>query len=407
MSFKPLEVKKPLVLLKTPQSIVHIKHSVTLRQYKYWVILLKLYKDCLDSGEQPDQDGFYYVHKTKITEFLGYEPVRAELKADLRALRSEEIIINVLGKDGEKEERGMGFISEWVLSSKYIAFQIPSFLRRAVTGENSAKQIFQLLNWSIFNSFNGKYEAIIYKLCKDYLGVRRTPYMTIAEYREYIGLKGNEYSEMRDFNKRCINNPIAAINKSEITDIEVSVEFKKVGRKVEGLYFLVKERKQNSLPFPEFEPHKSFTFAKVSITLEDQHKYLSAMSPEEIEATIQRANEYSNTLKAQGKAAQLGAIYKKAFSERWGVQQLEQIKVDKQPQSDLKPSTENQPKKNISNFAGNELILFKAIHKKHPEITEKYVHHFAEESGFSLVQALEKIKSAYKAAEQFSLEKSD
>jgi hypothetical protein len=261
---------------------------------------------------------------------MGYEPMKAELKADFEALRKEPIIINFLDKDGKKTTGGMGFISEWEITSKTIAFKIPSFLECVMRGENEATKIFQLLNWSIFNSFNGKYEAIIYKLCKDYIGIGRTPYMTVQEYRDYIGLKENEYTSTDDFNKRCIKNPIISINKNEMSDIEVSVEFKRTGRKVEGLYFKAKERKQTSLPFPEFEPHKAFSFAKVAISIQDQNKYLETMPPEEIEATILRANEYGDSIKAKGQTVRMAAIYHKAFLERWGVQYLEQRKAEKE-----------------------------------------------------------------------------
>jgi hypothetical protein len=44
------------------------------------------------------------------------------------------------------------------------------------------------------------------------------------------------------------------------------------------------------------------------------------LPPEEIEATIQRANEYGDSIKAKGQKVQMGGIYHKAFLERWGVQ---------------------------------------------------------------------------------------
>jgi plasmid replication initiation protein len=65
------------------------------------------------------------------------------------------------------------------------------------------------------------------------------------------------------------------------------------------------------------------------------------------------------------------------------------------------------PPKNISTLAGLELVLFKEITTNHPEITEKYVRDYAEQSGIDVVQALQKIKADYKAAEEFSLEKTD
>ena len=63
--------------------------------------------------------------------------------------------------------------------------------------------------------------------------------------------------------------------------------------------------------------------------------------------------------------------------------------------------------RNISAFVGLESVLFKEITANHPEITEKYVREYAEQSGVDLVQALQKIKADYKAAEEFSLEKTD
>jgi plasmid replication initiation protein len=71
-----------------------------------------------------------------------------------------------------------------------------------------------------------------------------------------------------------------------------------------------------------------------------------------------------------------------------------------------KPSKPNPPK-NISTLAGLELVLFKEITANHPEISEKYVRDYAEQSGIDVVQALQKIKADYKAAEEFSLEKTD
>jgi plasmid replication initiation protein len=332
MMEKPIKNKKPIIL-KTPQSIVHIKHTISLRQYKYWVLLLRFYREFFELGEEPDKKGFYSVPIAKISDYMGYEPMKTELKADFGALRREPIIINFLDKDGKKAVHEMGFISEWKITSKTIAFRIPSFLEEVMRGDNEATRIFQLLNWNIFNSFNGKYEAIIYKLCKDYIGIRRTPYMTIVDYREYIGLKENEYIQFFELNRWTITSPIKAINKNEMSDITVSVEYKRTGRKVDGLYFKATEKKQTSLPFPEFEPNKAFAFAKIAISIQDQNKYLETMSPEEIEATIQRANEYAENLKAKGQKAHMGGIYQRAFSERWGVQYLAQHQAE---QADIK-----------------------------------------------------------------------
>lgn len=75
-------------------------------------------------------------------------------------------------------------------------------------------------------------------------------------------------------------------------------------------------------------------------------------------------------------------------------------------ESPQKPKKLESPKASTS-FAGLQLVLLNQIQKNHPEITEKYVRDYAEQSGLDVVQVLEKIRADYKAAEEFSLEKTD
>ena len=91
-----------LSILKTSQAVVHISHGITLRQYKYWILLLHFYREAYKQVPSSDFDGTYRVSISKISEYLGYEPVKAELKADFEVLRKEPIVINILSKDGHK-----------------------------------------------------------------------------------------------------------------------------------------------------------------------------------------------------------------------------------------------------------------------------------------------------------------
>ncbi len=308
--------------LKTPQSLIHINHNMTILQYKYWIIFLHHIKKQIMDGVEADKNGYQYISFDEISKFLGYTPKKSEVYADLKRLRSYSVEYNVLEKDGEKAKVIDGFLYSASVSSKRVGYVLPPVFIQAMLDVDEKSNIFQLLNWEIFNSFSGKYEAIIYKLCKDYEGVKRTPYMTVDEFREYLGLKDEEYSQFKALNRSCISNPVKKINESLISDISIKVMFEKEGRSIKGLYFGI-ESKQMSLPFDDLPQTKAFDFAKVSIPLVEQKKYLETMEEVEIIATIERANEYAETLTKQEKKANLGAIYKKAFSDRWGVQYLE------------------------------------------------------------------------------------
>ena len=304
-------------ILKAPQAVVHIKHSITLRQYKIWLIILQKYREFYESGDSFDEEGFFKFPKNDIDEILEYEIKKDVLKDELDKIRKEPIIINYLEKDKTPVTHGMGFISEWKISSKTVRCKLPSFLEKVMKGLDQPRAMFQLLNWQIFNHFSGKYEAIIYKLCRDYVGAKNTPYMTVEEFRSYMGLKPNEYEQFMKLNEWVVKKPVDKINKSEVSDISVKVQYRTEGRKKLGLYFVVSRKNQTSIPFPELQQNEAFRFAKVHIETLTQMEYLALRKPEEIELCIERANEYGEGETTKGKEPNYGAIYRKAINEGW------------------------------------------------------------------------------------------
>ena len=68
--------------------------------------------------------------------------------------------------------------------------------------------------------------------------------MTIADFRQYVGLQETEYTEFAELNRWTISKPVKLINESIISDISVRVEFQRKGRKVEGLYFKIEPKQQ-------------------------------------------------------------------------------------------------------------------------------------------------------------------
>lgn len=295
-AIKPAKDARPAI--KTPQELVHIQHKITLRQYKYWILMLRAYRESYEAGEIIDDKGFHRIAITDLKNWIGYEPVKSELRGDLEAIRKEPIIYNVLGKDGKKMMRGAGFVSEWEISSNWVGFKLPSFLRDCVERLDLKSAIFQALNWSIFNSFTGKYEAIIYKLCKDYIGATRTPYMLLDDFRGYMGVGQDEYTDFKRLNQWVISGPVKRINESEIADISIETELKRENRKVVGLWFKVVPKRQTAM---DFGSDAAFRLAQVDIPIAKQKKYLEESTPELVELSIKRANEYADEQKKQEK----------------------------------------------------------------------------------------------------------
>jgi len=327
-------IKRDRIQIKTPQALIHIRHKISLLQYKYWILMLQELRRQTDLGIPSDEKGFRSIPMSVISEALGYVPNKSQLWNDMLGLKNETIAYNFLSKDGGEEKYGAGFISEWKVHSSRIEFKFPSFIEDVVKGLDEPRAIFQSLNWEIFNHFSGKYEAIIYKLCRDYRGVKRTPYFDLARFRDYMGLEKTEYKEFRDLNKVVISTPVKTINESEASDITVEVQFERQGRKVVGLRFLIEPKTQSAIPFPEQENSEAFRFAKVHIEPAIQQKYLGLRTELEIEACIERANEYGDAEASKGREPNYGALYRTAITDGWHVQKIEQknkqLKEEKQ-----------------------------------------------------------------------------
>jgi hypothetical protein len=315
--------KTKALTLKTPQSVIHINHRISLLQYKYWVLLLKEYREQYERGELPDKNGFRYLPMSKVVEYIGYEPKKTDIWADLLALKNETIAYNYLEKDGKPAKYGAGFISEWLVTNGGIGFKLPTFLEEVMRGLNEPRSIFQIINWNIFNHFSGKYEAIIYKLCRDYIGVGRTPYMTLEAYREYMGLNSTDYAENKQLNKWVILGPCKRINESQVSDIFVTPEIDKKDRKAVGVHFKVEPKGQAALPFIEPEPDSAFRAVKAPIPPKLQEKYLALRSAEEIALCVERANEYGEQQEEAGKPPNYGALYRAAIEEGWHTAQAQ------------------------------------------------------------------------------------
>lgn len=94
------------------------------------------------------------------------------------------------------------------------------------------------------------------------------------------------------------------------------------------------------IPFDDFKPHPAFDYAKVSISPEQQTKYLEQYTPEQVQAIIERANDYAQEVKAKGKKANIAGIYKMAFSENWGEHYREQKQLEAKQTQAIKQAKE-------------------------------------------------------------------
>jgi hypothetical protein len=274
---------------------------------------------CIENGIEPDINGFYTMRMDYLTEKLKYTPNKKELWNDLEALKNQTVAVNFLMKDGKPASYGAGYISEWVISNAFLKFKFPTFFLNVARNFIEYKKLFLELNWDVFNSLTGKYEAIIYKLCRDYMhsGGKRTPNFTIESFREYVGVKPHEYSDFKAFNRRCIKEPVEMLNKNALSDIVVEIEYIKSKKTVIGLFFKIESKQQLVLAIDLPTEENPFNSARIPIAPIIQKKYLQEHTPEEAKQCIEAANEWIEAKVKAGEPVVYGRVYRKALEENW------------------------------------------------------------------------------------------
>ena len=177
-------------------------------------------------------------------------------------------------------------------------------------------------------------------------------------------LSDDLYPTFKELNRKTITNPLADINNNALCDLLVSVEYFRSGRTVTNFRFHVKEKELDLVDLAELSasPNPCFKHMRICYNSSKQTQLLEKYSPEEIEAIIQRANEYIDTLAStKGDAkTNLSGVYFKAFAEGWGLEELQgkkareeakRIKKEKQIQeqaeADLKTEAKAKYRKSI------------------------------------------------------------
>ena len=87
---------------------------------------------------------------------------------------------------------------------------------------------------------NSKYAVRLYEVVIAWRSTGKTPMIAIDELRNRLGVLDNEYTVTADFKRWALDKPIKQIN--EKTEINLSYEQHKQGRKIVGFTFTIKQK---------------------------------------------------------------------------------------------------------------------------------------------------------------------
>ena len=227
---------------------IQIQSKITHLQRRAWnVLLANAYE------ELPDTD-IHRISVEDLAQCLGFNSHNEEyLKETLRALVDCTVKWNILRKDKKQKWGVASLLASTEIENGICTYSFAAHLRYKLYNP----RIYTKLNLRLQNQFTSRYAVILWEVCFDYFDMARnvgeTPFISIADFRELMGLDNDEYPEFKELNRNVIKSAIEEIN--ELTNFVVEIEHQRVGRRVSALKFRISRIKE----IPALEPSKEET----------------------------------------------------------------------------------------------------------------------------------------------------
>lgn len=223
---KSLELKKHV-------GAIHSSHRLTLVQRKIANALLYNAYDHLLSREE------HQVHIATLCKLIGYDSHDyKKIKSALVALISTVIEWNLVDKDKVDAEgiwNASAIISDASIGGSVCTYSYGQKMRKLL----HHPELYGRLNMKVQARFKSTYGLALYENCIRYQDISQTPWFDLETFRKLMGVEEGKYRIFRDFKRRVLDKAVSEVN--AYSPIYIDAQFKKMGRQVTALQFLIKK----------------------------------------------------------------------------------------------------------------------------------------------------------------------
>jgi plasmid replication initiation protein len=360
--------------LKKHVGLIHSTNKLSLLERKIANALL------YNAYENLSLQDEHEIHIPSLCDLIGYNSKDYKtIKKSLISLISTVLEWNLVDKE-KTEEKGI-WIASSMLSDAKIEGSICTYSYSKRMRELCYyPEFYGRLNMSILSKFKSSYGIALYENCVRYQNISQTPWFDFLTYRKLMGIEEGKYELFRDLNKRVIQASVLEVNK--YSPISITPEFKKHGRAVVSIRFLIRKQIQNEIQAKEKESLK---------TLKDQlvldfgcsetqvNNFIDLYGEKYLQdkiALIESSSSYLN-----GKIANLSKYLEKALRENYQPQKsskehIQIIKRDKE--NEIKSRQDREDKMNKYRIFQNREFpnVFRNLPTKERLTVEKNFHQF-------------------------------
>ena len=216
--------------LKKHVAAIHTDGHLSLLQRKLSnVLLLNAYDALLTQTE-------HEIDEKTLCVMLGYDSNdRKPLKESLKALASVHAEWNILGDNQEEVEWGVSsLLSHAILSRGKCRYGYSPALAEKLYNPD----IYASINMAIQRKFRSKHALALYENCYRFKTVRSTGWWTLKTFRRLMGVNDSDYyRQFKHLNAKVIKPTVKEIN--AVSDIEITPEFKRSGRSITEIRFII------------------------------------------------------------------------------------------------------------------------------------------------------------------------
>ncbi|CAD6528309.1 hypothetical protein LMG24235_02129 [Paraburkholderia sabiae] len=169
-----------------------------------------------------------------------------KLREALRQLATTAVEFNVMD-DGRERWSVMPILSFAEIRAGVCSYRYDEALAEKLYDPS----IYATVNLGVQRKFSKSHALTLYENCLRFQKVGSTGWIELPVLRKLLGATQEYYDDFRRLNSKVIQKAVKEIN--DVSDINVDVEYQRMGRSVTGVKFLIRQGAQQSLLTPETE----------------------------------------------------------------------------------------------------------------------------------------------------------
>ena len=231
------------LFLKKHVGLIHCENKLTLMQRKICNILLFNALDKIN-----DQD-IHEIPIRQLCSLVGYNSNDSkQIKVAIKSLIAVVMEWNLLDDskfldETDYPEDAITWNASSLLAGASIRNGIISYsYSPQMKSVLSSLDIYGRINLFVQAKFNSTYSLVLYENCVRFKNIKQTAWMSIDLFRSLMGVPAKKYPSFKEFKRSVINVAVDEINKK--SDIYIEPQFKKAGRSISSVQFLLSENKK-------------------------------------------------------------------------------------------------------------------------------------------------------------------